>query len=230
MRYLATCFIATTLLLAGTGCNKDNGGSSEPIVTTPEKYDFEPTGDTYVYSTVIFRSNLKKDSKLTWDFGDGKFANVLGTETKHTYNSAGTYLVSMTVDDDDSKIVQKSITITQGTQRLGGERNWNYLLKIYKTGQSLDLIPPSQFTLKAALQVPDDNTILIPDIPQLRYRGPYKVTLAQTTPDYMLFKSEDEQTTLTYLPGDHRASVKIVQVSPNADSSWHLDGTADIYN
>lgn len=226
MRKVLTALLLITIVCSFQACKKkDNGAVSiTPPTHTP---DFSISGHPYIYSSIRFTSNYKDKVRLTFDFGDGVQSSVFGTEVKHVYKETGTYTVTMSVDEGKEGTVVQTLQITSGTQRMSGNNRWNFFLKKQETGKPLDFYPTESFQQQITLNIQDDNTILIPDIPQMYYRGPYKVTMSEVNDKYMIFKSEDELTTLSYDYADQRGGLKMVQVS--GSYSWHLDGFADIY-
>lgn len=56
-------------------------------------------------------------ANYTWDFGDGSVTTVTENITTHTYSTAGTYTVNLTVTcQDDSVLTQKNITFHSTSQ------------------------------------------------------------------------------------------------------------------
>jgi len=51
----------------------------------------------------------------TWDFGDGS-DNVTGQHVNHTYETAGQYTVTLTVDDGNGNVVTDTLTVTVNPQ------------------------------------------------------------------------------------------------------------------
>ncbi len=218
------------LLVVCTGlfvaCDKKEGDDPAPVVEEHVP-DFKITGHPYIQETLNFISNYSASTEMTWDFGDNKQITIAGTETTHAYEKPGNYSVTMSVANTN-QVVTKSIRITSGAERVDGDNRWNFFLKRNKDGFPPNLIPATQFEVNFQVSIPDDTTILIPTIPNMPYAGPYKVTLKEVTKEHMVFKSADELSELSYNFGNQRGGIKIVQV--RNDTSWHLDGFADIYN
>jgi len=76
----------------------------------------------FVNQTVTFDASCSSDplghiANYKWEFGDGNIANTSGKKITHTYNSAGNYIVNLTLTDDGDGVVNKttrSIKISQG--------------------------------------------------------------------------------------------------------------------
>jgi len=213
-----------SLVLTFNACKKDPPAQvvEEPPVHVP---DFEIIGKKYVFSPVKFKSNFTKSTQLTWNFGNLKEETVMGTEISHTYETAGTYAVSMSVVDSFGGTVSKNITITYGSERLSGKHKWNFFLK---AGDPIALLPPQSFSKEFALNILNDTTIEIPDIPQMRKRGPYTVKKRVVDGIHMLYKSDDNLMEMSYTFEDFMGGIKIVQV--HKDTSWTLSGYATIVN
>ncbi|MCB0701017.1 MAG: PKD domain-containing protein [Chitinophagaceae bacterium] len=225
MRKIFASLLLVATVLTIQSCKKKDADNDTFIPThTP---DFKITGHQYIYSTVKFASNYSDRVRLNFDFGDSTQASIFGTEVTHVYQKTGTYTVTMSVNEGKDGAAVHSIQITSGAQRMSGNNRWNFFLKKYEDGQPLDKYPTESFQQQITLDIQNDNTIVIPDIPQMFYRGPYKVTLTEVNDKYMIFKSSDELTSLSYDYADQRGGLKMVQVS--GAYSWHLDGFADIY-
>ncbi len=190
--------------------------------------DFEFSGKLYVYTPVIFKTNLKESADLTWYFNDVVEKTVYGTETSYTYDKAGTYKVTLAVADGIGGTVSKFVTISNGGERVSGMHDWHFFLKRTKYGHDASLIPTDAFTNSISLKVVDDTTIQIPDIPQMRLRGPYIVNKHSVTDSVMIYKSQDMLMELSYTYHNSLAGMKIIQVYK--DTTWKLDGLANIYN
>jgi len=76
----------------------------------------DPPDGVFVFESFVLNANVSDpgDDELNvrWDFGDGQSAS--GLAVQHRYLSAGTYVLSATVSDDDGAFnnVQRSITVT----------------------------------------------------------------------------------------------------------------------
>lgn len=220
-------FLMVLCFFAGiTACKK----TTDPVTTpgfTIDEPDFEVFGDLYVYSPIQFKSNFKESTGLTWYFTDVDEETIYGTEISHTYKTAGTYNVSMAVTDGFGGTVSKPITITNGTERLSGESNWNFFLKPTIFGKDPKLIPAQQFSKKFSLTIVDDTTIKIPTFTQLRIPGPFVLHMNKVTDSVMVFKSDDHQMEVSLTFHNFTAGMKITQVY--RDTIWKLDGGATMY-
>lgn len=215
--------MATSVFVA---CSKKKG--DDPIPVEEEHVpDFTISGHPYIQETLNFVSNYNNKQTMTWNFGDGTQITISGTRMEHVYDAPGSYSITMSLDGTD-KVVTKSLRITSGAERVEGSHRWNYFLKLDKKGFPQNHIKPIQFDMQMEVQIPNDTTIVIPNIPNMRFPGPYTVTLQEVTKEHMVFKSTDELTELSYNFSNQRGGIKIVQVSN--DTTWSLDGFADIYN
>lgn len=217
-------FAAFVLVYAGS-CKKKK---TEPVPTedtTKDAPDFTYTGYQYVFSPITFYSNFKEKTQLTWYFGDNTEENIVGTEISHTYNAPGTYKVDMSVVDGFGGTATQFIKITSGTERIAGTYKWNFLLYTVKNGK-VNGIPNKTFTMNMSLDISGDSTILIPDIPQLPYRGPYTVKLKKLTPNDFYFESDDGNSNLGFDYGNFNCGIEIKQV--RNDTTWRVNGSATI--
>lgn len=214
-------------LLAGSisSCKKD---TPDPVGTDSSGVfipDFQYTGKHYVYSPVTFTSNFPDNMKLTWNFGNGEEQTIFGKSITYTYTTAGSYSVTMSIVDSFGGAVSKGITISNGPERISGRHNWNFFLK---AGDPVAVIPTQTFSRELQLEIVNDTTIRIPDIPQMRIRGPYTVKKHLVDADRMIYKSDDLRTEVSYVFETFTGGIKIVQVYK--DTAWTLTGVASIYN
>lgn len=224
MKYPLLILLALYLSFSVASCKKDDPA---PVDETPVQHtpDFEYTGKQYVYSPIKFTSNFKEDTKLTWNFGNGDEETIFGKEISYTYKEAGSYTVTMTIVDSFGGTVSKGITISNGPERVSGKHNWNFFLK---AGDPLAIMPTQTFSKELQLEIVNDTTIRIPDIPQLRIRGPYTVRKHEVNAKHLVYKTDDKKSELSYVFDNFTASMKIIQV--HKDTVWTLTGVASIYN
>ncbi|MBZ0099033.1 MAG: PKD domain-containing protein [Taibaiella sp.] len=223
MKYTVLFTLALGLACTITACKKEK----EPEVETPKMHvpDFEYAGKQYVWLPITFKSNFTENTQLTWNFGDGEEETIYGREIAHTYKEAGTYTVTMSIVDSFGGAVSKAITVTNGPERVGGKHKWNFFLK---AGDPLAVLPVQNFSRELTLDIVNDTTIRIPDIPQMRIRGPYTVTKYEVNAEHLVYKSSDLRTELSYDFNNGFAGMKIVQV--HKDTAWTLTGGASFFN
>ena len=227
MKYPVLIVLILTVCFSISACKK----TVDPIVIEgPAEFepDFEATGKLYVYTPVVFKTNLKESADLTWYFTDVDERTIYGTEASFTYTKAGTYKVTMAVADGIGGPVSKFITISNGAQRVQGMHKWIFFLKRTKHGADPTLIPADAFTNSLSLNIVNDTTIEIPDIPQMRLRGQYTVKKHSVTDSVLIYRSDDMLMEISYTYHNSLAGMKIVQVYK--DTTWKLDGLANIYN
>lgn len=223
-----TLFVLLLMIVCtAVSCKKEPDAAVvvEPPVHVP---DFEVTGQLYVHMPVKFTSNFSQDKELTWLFGDNTEQTIMGRHITYTYTNPGTYTVSMAVTDGFGGTVSKAVTITNGTERVANKQDWNFFLTRYKHGAATNLIPPATFANSFSLIIVNDSTIQIPDIPQMRLRGPYLVKKVEVSATRMIFKSDDLLTEFSYVFEDNMGGIKLTQV--HKDTTWHLNGFATIVN
>lgn len=119
--------IAPLLLLSG--CGGGGGGSGGDNNAPTAVFEaFSPGGSSQAPVTVTFDASLSSDSdgsitSYQWSFGDNTFGS--GVTTQHTYTSAGTYTIQLTVTDNEqaSAIASQQLTLTgsnSGNLQLSG--------------------------------------------------------------------------------------------------------------
>lgn len=224
MKKLMVLILSCIVVLGFQACKKEQ--ISDTIVV-PDPFDFEVIGDQYVFSNITLKTNLSEKKKLTWQFGDGESVVVNDTRVSHTYTQPGTYSVTVNVEDGKDGSLTKSITITNGTEKLGGNRRWSFLLARTKDGFPIDHIPPSRYQQTFALTIQDDNTIIIPNIDNIPAKGPYTVLLDRVENGDLIFQNNDASVKLTYSKEDNRGFISIR--SKESDITYKLDGYADVF-
>jgi len=109
-----------------------SGGVNQPPVAS---FTYSP-GKPVVYQTITFNASDSYDpdggsiTNYEWDFGDGNTTTITEPIITHSYASAGTYNVNLTITDDEGarNSTNKTITIYQTTA-------------IFDTGAPLDPYP-----------------------------------------------------------------------------------------
>lgn len=229
MKYLINTTAVIVLLaitfISLSACNK----TDEPLVTddTTEvfKADFEYAGELYIHTPVLFTSNLKEKKQLTFNFGNLTEETFFGTSTTYTYTEAGTYNVVMAVVDGFGGTASKTIRITNGIKRVEGTYKWAHILYRVKNGFP-NGIPNTSFEKTYSLNIVDDSTIHIPDIPQLPYRGPYTVKLKKITDSEMYLESDDGTASFGFNYNDFSGAINIKHV--RNDTTWRIQAGASI--
>lgn len=223
MKYPVLLTLTLGLACTITACKKEE----EPVAETPKMHvpDFDYSGKQYVWLPITFKSNFTESTQLTWNFGDGEEETIYGREIAHTYKEAGIYTVTMSIVDSFGGAVSKAITVTNGPERVGGKHKWNFFLK---AGDPVAVLPVQNFSRELTLDIVNDTTIRIPDIPQMRIRGPYTVTKYEVNAQHLVYKSSDLRTELSYDFNTGFAGMKIVQV--HKDTAWTLTGGASFFN
>ena len=112
-------FLCLVVLLLGCGGGGGSGGgtgpSAQPPTNQPPTPSFDAsatTGNAPLIITVNAESSSDPDgqiSQFTWDF-DGNVA--IGVIAQHTFDSSGTFVVSLTVTDNDGERASTSQTVT----------------------------------------------------------------------------------------------------------------------
>jgi len=99
-----------TVILTVTDNDAANASSSaiETVLNRPPVTLFEESAETVLTGeTITFNASNSYDIdgiivRYSWDFGDG--TNVTGLTVDHTYMDNGTYMVKLTITDDDGAI------------------------------------------------------------------------------------------------------------------------------
>lgn len=224
MKYSLVIAVALGVLLGAAACNKE---TPDPVEETPKPFvpDFTFTGTQHVYAPIVFTSNFQDNMQLTWNFGNGDEETVQGKRVTYAYKEAGNYTVTMSIADSFGGAVSKGITISNGPERVGGKHNWNFFLK---GGHPVAVVPTKTFSRELEMDIVNDTTIRIPDIAQLRVRGPYTVKKYIVDGEKLVYRSDDAQVELSYTFNNFTAGMKIIQV--HKDTVWTLTGVASIYN
>jgi PKD repeat protein len=153
----------------------DSSGYISPTVTQyPEVIeapvaDFSVSGETVVGKTLTFTFTGKgRISTYSWSFGDGGTADT--NPATHSYSSANTYIVTLTITDirGTTKSTQKPVTITVEPPTLT-------LLTL------LEFPPSTQVNIKVLVTDKSGNkisgatvTLSIAPIPEINYAGTTK--------------------------------------------------------
>lgn len=114
-------FVATAILFlaACSGGGGDGGGTTPPPANQPPSASFTLTPTSGPAPLIVdFDATASSDSdgtvsSFTWDFGDGNSAS--GATAQHSFTSAGTFTIQLTVTDDDgaSRNTTRDITIDE---------------------------------------------------------------------------------------------------------------------
>ena len=230
MKKLISLLLLSTIAIGYTNCKKkdkdDNGDLPPEELVKP---DFDIVGEKFMNAPISFLSkNVSSTTRIDWNFGDGSQATGLGSTVNHKYRQPGSYVIIMSIDGGRQGSVEKGINITLGTKRLGGMQKWNMLLKRYKYKYPLDHIPTQGYSQQFEVSISaDDSTITIPTVQNMRYPGPYKVKLASVDEKSMTFENADKSVQMSFDIDNSRGGIRMVQSSK--DTTWEMDGFADIF-
>ena len=118
--YFVTLFLVLAIFLSGCG----GGGTTPPITTNQSptaSFTADPTSGVAPLA-VSFNASSSSDSDGTiisyaWDFKDGSTGS--GETISHTFSSAGSYNVELTVTDNEwaTGSTTKTITVTEATNQ-----------------------------------------------------------------------------------------------------------------
>jgi PKD repeat protein len=107
---------ATTVILAAAwACGGDSGSSTGPNADPVANFTGGPCTVAVACSFADISSDPDGDNTITtrhWDFGDGTTVDNPGLTPSHTYATAGTPTVTLTVTDNGGKSNTKSIQVT----------------------------------------------------------------------------------------------------------------------
>ncbi len=111
-------------------CKKDSNstqGITKPI------YDFTYSGKPQAGDTLNFTSTAPLGSTYLWDFGDGfSFSQSATSSTAsptHEYQNPGSYIVSLSINNDSINAIKKTINIAVDSGFAGlvcGSRSWTF--------------------------------------------------------------------------------------------------------
>lgn len=229
MKRIPIYILMICLVVNYTACRKKDGDKDiDTNDTTVFKADFEWNSKEYIHMPILFKSNHDSEEvSLTWYFSDVEEQTVKGTTIKHTYHQKGTFNVTMATANGESPAVTKKITITHGLERVSGTHDWNHILYTVKNGYP-GAIPNKTFGNTMTLSIPDDSTVIVPDIAQLPYRGPYTFKLTSISGENMVFAGKEEADEFSFTFNTNTAGLTIKQV--RNDTFWRITSYANIYN
>lgn len=112
-KYLLIILVLIAMVVSALSCKKPSEQQQAPATTLtqphPEALNFTVSGSVAGRSTQ-FIINRKSFKAAKWDFGDGSPVLYTGPGTYTHVFAAGTYTVSLTVDDDSANTVRKTCT------------------------------------------------------------------------------------------------------------------------
>ncbi len=104
--YISFIMAATALMFAGC---RDHEPNVETLPREAVSFEYVINGDYaldfYVDSDIEFTSTSEAEGKAVWSFGDG--ATAEGKVVTHAYDKAGTYYVSLTIEQADGEKKEK---------------------------------------------------------------------------------------------------------------------------
>ncbi len=112
-------------LIPFSGChkNKDSQNNNQPVQGTA--YHITHTGEPYKDSAISFSSDVPAGISYRWQFGDGDTSTL--SQPKHTYDSAGKFLVTLVLNNDAGFTFKDSIAIGfHKFDLLPGTKTWHH--------------------------------------------------------------------------------------------------------
>ncbi len=113
MRNLLLGFILLLASIVLLDCDK-GGGPSEPSIPDPIA-SFTESGEPVTPASIAFQNTSQNADSYIWRFGDGDTTTI--TNPSHTYNTKGTFIVTLVATNNitgKSNSTIKPITITPG--------------------------------------------------------------------------------------------------------------------
>jgi PKD repeat protein len=105
----------------------EHASDDNPPTNTPPtpSFTYSPNNPD-VGESVTFDASGSSDpdgtvQRFEWDFGDGNVASATGATVTHTYSSAGTYTVELTVEDDEGATDTTTQTVSVDSGGDGGD-------------------------------------------------------------------------------------------------------------
>jgi hypothetical protein len=87
-------------------------GCSKSKSTEYPNLDIATQDKLVAYSSINFKVGVPDNNDFSWDFGDGSpIINSKSSEYRHSYVATGSYLVSVTINNDVAHKVQKTFVI-----------------------------------------------------------------------------------------------------------------------
>ena len=115
MRSIPLMAATTVILAAAWACGGDSGSSTGPNADPVANFTGGPCTVAVPCSFADVSTDPDGDNTITtrhWDFGDGTTVDNPGLTPSHTYATAGTPTVTLTVTDNGGKSNTKSIQVT----------------------------------------------------------------------------------------------------------------------
>ena len=149
MRSIPLMAATTVILAAAWACGGDSGSSTGPNADPVANFTGGPCSVAVPCSFADVSTDPDGDNTITtrhWDFGDGTTVDNPGLTPSHTYATAGTPTVTLTVTDNGGKTNTKSIQVTVS----GGTTN--------NTPPVASFVVPSTCQVNSACSFTDGST------------------------------------------------------------------------
>ncbi len=117
-------------------CKKENKNSGSRNNIDTLVYNFSYSGTPCINDTISFIANEPAGTTYLWNFGDGENASI--TAPYHQYVDSGSYKVTLTVNNDTSHIISKTIIIYNNpiyTNLAASTKTWHHVhLNVWSDG------------------------------------------------------------------------------------------------